>query len=541
MSRLKKRLLKGAAVAVATVTALIAFKPFQVPVFWSAEKTLVLHWSRQIGKSFVLAAWAVYRCVTKAAEGKEWVVTVLSNSKDNGTEFMAKVGQICRLLRLAFQQVDLSPDELIENMRILCRIKIAGVEARIICLAANPRTARGFSGDLILDEFAWHENSLAIWDAAEPIISGNADYQCRIASTGNGRWNMFYQICGGCAWDASAGNPAGIGRSPSGFLVSRVSRAAAWRMGQKVHDPKTGEEVTPEVARKRSMDKASYDQNYELAFNDEEGALLTHEMISGAEYAIEGECAICEGKWDRGALDFLGRCVGPLMFGMDVGRTRNMSSIAVGERIGGLILTRGLLRMHNTRLPRQREQLGMICRLPQFSRGKIDATGIGLGLVEFAQEQFGRMRVEGVHFASREVRDTVQDAMRQRDPSAKAKNKARDTAPVTELMAVNLQRHFEDRTIRIPCEAALRDSLRKPQRIVSATGVRIAAENDDSGHADEFWSLALLAECFRAPAGAIGSTEGIRVGKGATGNRRRWRRLAPAGRGPMRHAGVLVP
>lgn len=541
MSRIKKNLLRGAAIGLATVATLIAFKPFQVPVFWSQEKTLVLHWSRQIGKSFVLAAWSVYRCVTKAVEGKPWVVTVLSNSKDNGTEFMSKVAHICNLLRIAFEQVDLSPDDLIENMRVVCRIKIAGVEARIMVLAANPRTARGFSGDLILDEFAWHENSLAIWDAAEPIISGNAEYQCRIASTGNGRWNMFYQICGGCSWDATTGNPAGIGRAPSGFLVSRVSRTAAHRMGQAVHDPKTGEAVTPDEARQRALDKASYDQNYELAFNDEEGALLTHEMISGAEYAIEGECAICEGAWTEGALDFLRRCVGPLMFGMDVGRTRNMSSIAVGERIGGLILTRGLLRMHNTRLPRQKEQLGMVCRLPNFSRSKIDSTGIGLGLVEFAQEQFGYMRVEGVNFASREVRDTVQDEIRQRDPAAKARVKARDTALVTELMAVNLQSHFEDRTIRIPCEAALRDSLRKPQRIVTATGVRIAAEDDDSGHADEFWALALMAECFRAPMGAIGSTKGIRLGKSDLGGRRQLKRKTLR-RGPsMQFAGVLVP
>ena len=541
MSRVKKALLRGAAIGMATVAALIAFKPFQMPVFWSDAKTLVLHWSRQIGKSFVLAAWAVYRCVTKAAEGKPWVVTVLSNSKDNGTEFMAKVAHICNLLRIAFEQVDLSPDDLIENMRIICRIKIAGVEARIIVLAANPRTARGFSGDLILDEFAWHENSLAIWDAAEPIISGNAEYRCRIASTGNGRWNMFYQICGGCAWEATAQNPAGIGRSPSGFMVSRVSRTAAHRMGQAVHDPKTGEAVTPEEARKRSLDKASYDQNYELAFNDEEGALLTHEMISGAEYARDGDCVICEQGWSDGALGFLARCVGPLMAGMDVGRNRNMSSIAVGERIGGILCTRAILRMHNTRLPRQKEQLGLLFRVANFGRAKIDSTGIGLGLVEFAQEQFGYMRVEGVNFASREVRDTVQDGIRQRDPSAKAKNRARDTALVTELMAVNLAEHFESKTVRIPSEAALRDSLRKPHKIVTATGTRIAAEDDDSGHADEFWALALMAECFRAPAGAIASTEGIRMSKPDMGGRRVLKRRRPEFRPTLAYAGVLVP
>jgi hypothetical protein len=40
----------------------------------------------------------------------------------------------------------------------------------------------------------------------------------------------------------------------------------------------------------------------------------------------------------------------------------------------------------------------------------------------------------------------------------------------------------------------LRDSLRKPERITTAAGVRIAATRDSAGHADEFWSLALRAE-----------------------------------------------
>jgi len=57
---------------------------------------------------------------------------------------------------------------------------------RIKVLAANPRTARGFSGDLILDRsLAFHENSKAIWEAAEPILASHPDYCCRIAS---GEW-----------------------------------------------------------------------------------------------------------------------------------------------------------------------------------------------------------------------------------------------------------------------------------------------------------------------------------------------------------------
>jgi phage FluMu gp28-like protein len=83
---------------------------------------------------------------------------------------------VCAKLGQAFEQEDLSPDKRYETMNCETRISVAGKVGRIQILATNPRTARGFSGDLILDEFAFHEDANAIWNAAEPILSSNADY-----------------------------------------------------------------------------------------------------------------------------------------------------------------------------------------------------------------------------------------------------------------------------------------------------------------------------------------------------------------------------
>ena len=510
---------------------LIKFKLFQVPIFWSTVGVLILHWSRQIGKSFVLASWAVYRLLTKPGR----LVTVLSNSKDNGIEFMQKVREVCALAGVAFEEQDLSPDEFFENMQIEARIKVGGRVGRIKVLAANPRTARGFSGDLILDEFAFHENSVAIWDAAEPIISSNPDFECRIASTGNGRFNMFYQMVAGASGVATTANPAGLSESANGYMVSRVSRSAAHKLGQKIYDPKTRKEITPEEARRKALDKASYDQNYELAFNDENTTLLTHELISGCEFSDqigelgELEYFICEQEWTPEALAFLSRCAGPLVLGQDVGRNRDISVQAVGEKIGGIIFTRGLLRMQNMRLPAQKVQLGSICRLQNFAGALIDMTGIGLGLVEFGQEAFGYYRVQGLHFASKEHRDPTQARLAAHlQKTTKARHPA-DTALVTELMAIDMLEAFTDRAVRIPREQELRDALRKPQKIVTASGVRIAAETDEAGHADEFWALALMQRRMKAPLGAITDVSGVRLGGQKRGGRRFTpRRLAHA-------------
>ena len=471
--------------------AMLVFKLFQVPIFESTAKTLVLHWSRQIGKSYVLAAWAVWRILTKALQGQSWLVCVLSNSKDNGSEFMVKVRQVCDFLHLAMEAEDLSPDDKIENMRIECRISILGFEGRIKVLAANPRTARGFSGDLILDEFGFHEDSYAIWDAAEPILSANADFECRIASTGNGRYNMFYHMVEGARIDATRDNPAGLSTSERDFLVSRVSRSAAYELGQKIYSLKTKQELTPTQARAAALDKASYDQNYELTFASAEDELLTQEQISGCEYKFsERECRIDEGTWSDETLALLATC-GPLCFGEDVGRSRNITSICVGEEVGGIIFTRAILRMRDTRLPQQNAQLLRLFELPNMQSGEVDMTGIGLGAVEFAQEQLGTYRVRGVHFSSKEKRNERQALI------AAGSGLPVDSAKVTEIMALDILQRFDTRTIRIPHEQALRDSLRKPKKAIRNNQVFIAAEDDDAGHADEFWAMALMVRAFR--------------------------------------------
>jgi hypothetical protein len=142
------------------------------------------------------------------------------------------------------------------------------------------------------------------------------------------------------------------------------------------------------------------------------------------------------------------------------------------------------LRMENLRLPAQQAQLERIATLKNFRGGCIDMTGIGLGLVEYSQEEkWGRDRIVGVDFSTTEP---LTDRLR-RD------GRQGEKARVTEIMATDLLGDFEDRCIEIPMDPELRDDLRKPERLVSADGKRvsIAAERDEAGHADHFWALAL--------------------------------------------------
>ena len=81
----------------------VAFRKYQEPVFWDhTTKTQIIHWSRQIGKSYTLAAWAVERLLRYPGR----LVTVLSNSRDNGGEFVIKVEEICRQLGGVIESIE---------------------------------------------------------------------------------------------------------------------------------------------------------------------------------------------------------------------------------------------------------------------------------------------------------------------------------------------------------------------------------------------------------------------------------------------------
>lgn len=490
---------------------LVTFRKYQERVFWDhTTKTLIIHWSRQIGKSYTLAGWAVDRLLRYPGR----LVTVLSNSRANGAEFVIKCQEVCRKLGQALEldsnqaqldgRVDLSEDMKFDMMRHEVRITVNGQTGRILVLAANPRTARGFSGDLILDEFAFHEDSRAIWEAAEPIISSNPDFLCRIASTGNGKLNMFYQLIS-------------EGRIP----YYRVRRSDAWAAREiKIFSSATGKEITPDQARAEASDKRAYDQNYECLFNDENAALLTQELINAAQR--EGVVIESQHWSDATLLRLAPKTIGDLYLGQDVGRNRDLSVQTVLEKIGQAYRTVAMLRMDGMRLPDQQRELEKIATLPKFRGGAIDMTGIGLGLVEYAQEKLWGRRIQGVNFGTSEpITKRIQ-----------AEGRKAPTARVTEIMATEMLGVFEDRRIEIPMDAELRDSLRKPEKITSPGGrVSIAAVRDEAGHADHFWSLALaIRASTRKGAPPLPPRQHLREGRAARASRgyrnRRTRSLA---------------
>jgi phage FluMu gp28-like protein len=175
--------------------------------------------------------------------------------------------------------------------------------------------------------------------------------------------------------------------------------------------------------------------------------------------------------WQRTPGD---RFDGRLFAGVDIGRKKDLTVLWVFELLGDVLYTRCVLALENMRKSEQEKHLW-----PWFEvceRVCIDATGLGIGWADDAQDVFGASRVEAVNFS----------------------------AAIKEALAYPLKGAMEDRKLRIPIDPKITADLRKVQKVTTAAGnIRFVAESTPDGHADRFWALALALHAASSPAAPI--------------------------------------
>lgn len=396
--------------------------------------------SRQIGKSFALTLEPVLDTVERKTN---WVY--LSVGERQARELAEKA-------KLHLDAIKAAAEAMEDYFRGASGERYTQLEyrlpngARHIFLPANPDTARGYTANLALDEFAFHKDSRAIWTALYPSITRHRDLKVRISSTPNGKSNKYFDL-----WE---------GRD------EQANAQQVWsRHRTDIYDAVAqGLDIDPEELRQALNDDLAWAQEYLLEFTEENTAYLSYELIGSCEDAaatvdppqpplLKGEA---EGRGD-------------MYLGFDVGRHRDLSVITIAERVGDVYWTRRVLELRNTPFATQREVLYGL--LPQVRRAAIDATGLGEQLAEEAKTRFG-YKVEPVKF----------------------------TAEVKNDLATTLRRAFEDKRIRIPVDRNLREDLHSVRRMVTSAGnIRFDAERDAQGHADRFWSLSLALHAGQTP------------------------------------------
>lgn len=146
-------------------------------------------WARQTGKSWHSALEAVRDCLE---HNTTWVC--LSAGERQSLEWMLKAREHAQAFHVALDGYEEQRDH---SEALLKAAEIRWPNgSRIIGIPANPATARGYSANLVLDEFAFHEQPDAIWRAIYPSISNplRGQFKIRVLSTPNGLGNKFADL-----------------------------------------------------------------------------------------------------------------------------------------------------------------------------------------------------------------------------------------------------------------------------------------------------------------------------------------------------------
>ncbi|MHC1728565.1 MAG: terminase family protein [Syntrophobacteraceae bacterium] len=399
-------------------------------------------WSRQTGKSFSTSLEAVLDC---SQAKTDWVF--LSSGERQSKELIRKAKAHALALDMAFEQTE-SGVYVPKEKTIFKQLEIEFPNgSRILALPANPDTARGHSANVVLDEFAFHQDSKEIWRSLFPTVTRG--YKLRIISTPQGRKNKFYEL-----W---SGNPR--------YSKHTVNIFDAYRAGLPIYG-EDGELTDPDFLREALDDDEAWRQEYLCEFLDEATAWITYELITAAEHAQLTDDNVWQG--------------GQVFAGIDIGRKKDMTVYWSFELIGDVLWSLKKVELQNERFAVQFDSMCNQIDADRPRRVCVDGTGLGGQMAEGLQDRYGS-RIEIIEFRN----------------------------AIKEDMATTAKRKFEDRLIRLMVDRKVREDIHNVKKIVTASGnTRFDADSTKDGHSDRFWALALGIHAASQPVGTISVTVG---------------------------------
>ena len=317
--------------------------------------------ARQTGKTFTTTLEIAMDVAFAELEGRRTRWVILSRGERQAKEAMDE-GVKLHLEALHAGIEAMEYDFRLSDNTIVKALEVATKGgSRITALPANPDTARGFSANVFLDEFAFHRDSRKIWQALFPVIS-KPGLKLRICSTPNGKSNKFFDLMTeeDSAW--------------SRHIVD-IHKAVADGLPRDIAE-----------LRKALGDDDAWAQEFELQWLDEASAWLPWDLIN----AVEDDKA--------GRPDLYGG--GPCFIGVDIGRRRDLFVIWVLEKVGDVLWTREIIERRGATFAEQDALLADCFARYLVLRCCMDQTGMGEKPVEDAQRRHGESRVEGVLFTS---------------------------------------------------------------------------------------------------------------------------------------------
>ncbi|HPC33913.1 MAG TPA: terminase family protein [Syntrophales bacterium] len=324
---------------------------------WVADqgKFKIGMFARQCGKTFTATLEIVLDCLDAESRGRASRWVILSRGERQAREAMEEgVKRHLRAFKTVFDALEYDWEPDVKAMEV----QLPG-GSRITALPANADTARGFSANLLLDEFAFHQDSRRIWQAVFPIVS-RSELKLRVISTPNGKGNKFYDLmtADDAVWSKH---------------VVDIYQAVA-----------DGLPRDPEQLKAGVNDDDAWEQEYELKWLDEASAWLDYDLIASVEHDQAGKPALYAG--------------GPCYIGNDIAARNDLWVAWVLEQVGDVLWTREINVQKRIAFAVQDQVMDELMRKYRVLRLCMDQTGMGEKPVEDAVRRYGSIRVEGVLF-----------------------------------------------------------------------------------------------------------------------------------------------
>jgi len=422
---------------------LTTFYPFQVRWLLEPARRATCTKSRQIGWSH-----------TTSGNGTIWgafhgeLTTVISKGQKESNEVLEKAELHAKVLAQLGSKLAKPVKSNSEEIHFASG-------GRIIALPSSG--GRSFTGNVVIDEYAYHQDRKKVWDAAAAVTM-LGDFRLRVISTPNGVGDEFHDLI-------------------EGVKTRRMKR---WGYHEVTIDDAIAEGYPVDIEECWALAKGDpriFDQLFRCKFLDNE-----------LQYIPSDAVMLC---LDKKIQHIDPRTGYGFYAGLDIGETHDRTVIVVVFMdVRGVRWLRWMRSCKRTDFKALERMVAEVMHIFGPHRLCIDATGLGTFEAQRFQAKYGEQRVEAVRFGE----------------SSK------------EVLATSLYNAVTNRTIYLPFQDGscpdvlkqralppggaeeLRDDLTKIKRIITKSGnVRYDAPRTAHGHADSAWALALALHACSAP------------------------------------------
>ena len=437
--------------------------------------------SRQVGFSWIESAKSLARMSLRVDYRKYFTSINLDESKEK--------------IRYVRQMYDSLPERF--KLRVVTDAKtefaVQDHKGRIsLVKALTSRAPRGMHGDITLDEFAHYLAPQKIYDAAIALISRGG--QLVVGSSPMSRQGVFYDI-----YENKVKNDRGEPKYAHFQCYSvpwwfshhlctdvRGAVAASKSLNTRQRIDRFGTDTMKDIFASYSLD--AFIQEYECGFVDEQTAFMPIGIIRDCEEPNYGKgqedgdednpvkmlCRIEEYAGDdnlsekKNVIDSFVQWIrknktGFIEAGYDVGRHRDISALVVTEELNnGTKEVRAILGLDHIDFETQLFVCRLFLDVVQPHAFRIDKGGLGEMLAETLANQYPGI-VEPHQFSS----------------SSKG------------IMAQQLKRRFQNKTIRIPAWQKLISHIHSIKKTVTASNNLVYEADASDHHGDYYWALAL--------------------------------------------------